>query len=48
VPLGLPPVLPKIEDEFEKFLTNLEELPIHDVDRAQKYEPEFNLRNHYI
>ncbi|XP_045196087.2 SKI2 subunit of superkiller complex protein-like [Mercenaria mercenaria] len=39
VPLGLPPVLPKIEDEFEKFLFNLEDLPIHDVDRAQKFIP---------
>lgn len=39
VPFGLPPVLPGIEEEIEKFLTSVDDLPIHDIDRAQKYIP---------
>lgn len=39
LPLGLPPILPDIEKELEKFLTTPENLPIHDTVKAQKFYP---------
>ncbi|PVD21624.1 hypothetical protein C0Q70_17423 [Pomacea canaliculata] len=39
VPVGLPPVLPGIYEDLEKYLTSPEALSIHDFKRAQKYVP---------
>ena len=36
LPVGLPPVLPDIKTELEKFLTTLENIPVHDTVNAQK------------
>ena len=37
LPCGLPPVLPSIGDELERFLTCPEKLPVHDFKKAQRY-----------
>jgi len=38
LPLEPPPIIPRLEDELEQFLTNLESLPLHDIDRAQRWD----------
>ncbi|ESO92823.1 hypothetical protein LOTGIDRAFT_232926 [Lottia gigantea] len=36
LPNGIPPVLPKLNDQLEEYLKCLEDLPIHDINRAQR------------
>ncbi|WAR31042.1 SKIV2-like protein [Mya arenaria] len=39
LPLDAPPIIPRLEDELERFLTDPESIPIHDIDRAQRFTP---------
>lgn len=39
LPSGIPPVLPHFSHHLEEFLTDIESLPIHDLQRAQKWWP---------
>ncbi|XP_005103863.1 helicase SKI2W [Aplysia californica] len=39
LPVGLPPVLPSLEKEIEKFLIDPESLPIHDLSLSQRLIP---------
>ncbi|KAL4219308.1 hypothetical protein ACF0H5_021887 [Mactra antiquata] len=39
LPFGPPPILPKLEDEIDKFLSNIDDIPIHATDKAQKFIP---------
>ncbi|XP_052223384.1 helicase SKI2W-like isoform X15 [Dreissena polymorpha] len=37
--LDPPDIVPRLESELERFLTDLEAIPIHDIDRAQRFVP---------
>ncbi|KAK6195918.1 hypothetical protein SNE40_001245 [Patella caerulea] len=39
LPNGIPPVLPELNEDLEKLLTCLDDLPIHDINRAQRFWP---------
>ena len=35
--LEAPPIVPQLEDDLERFLTKPEQIPVHDLDRVQRF-----------